>query len=98
MITPNVLNKRLITAARLAFLDTPALDMSAVKHEPISAPRHINTAVGAFTTPNPESVWRTPTDADELCMTPVTTIPIRIPNNGFDPSVRNIFLTASPAI
>ena len=68
----------------MAFFEEPEDERIAVKHDPISAPRHMNTAVPAGTTPYAASVWSTPTDADELCIIPVTTIPIRIPRRGFN--------------
>ena len=88
-IAPIVLNKRCIAAALFAVLELPTLEIIAVTHEPIFCPRVIYMAAAVFTTPLNASVCKIPTDADELCIRAVTTIPTMIPSIGLPPSTLN---------
>ena len=91
MTAPAILNKRCIHAALFAFRVVPALDIIAVTHEPIFCPNVINTAALVVTTPLMASVCNIPTEADELCKSAVTIIPISIPSKGLLPTTSNAF-------
>ena len=61
----------------------------AVTQEPIFCPNVIYIAAEVVTTPLNANVCKIPTDADELCIRAVTTIPTMIPSIGFPPSTLN---------
>ena len=83
------MNKRCIAAALFAVLELPTLEIIAVTQEPIFCPSVMYIAAAVFTTPLNASVCKIPTDADELCIRAVTTIPTMIPSIGLPPSTLN---------
>ena len=94
MIMPNstapmTLKERWMTDARFPFLPEPTPDKSAVTQVPIFCPSVINTADFQLTMPFIASVCKMPTEAEELWMIAVTTVPVRIASSGFLPSTVN---------
>ncbi len=86
------------TATLRAFLLTPILDKRAVTHVPIFCPMMIGSAVPYVTVPVKVSACRIPTEADELCMIPVTTAPANTPSKGLVNKTRKfakLWLSAS---
>ena len=82
MAAPKMLNSKWIIATRFAFLLVPMDASIAVTQVPIFVPKIMNTAVSIPTSSCIARAWSMPTEAEELCMTAVIPIPMRIPSSG----------------
>ena len=73
-----------IQTARLAFLLVPMLAITTVMHFPMFMPIKMGMAVAKRMEPVDDIACKTPTEAEELCKTAVTAMPISTPSRGLE--------------
>ena len=62
----------------------PIPPSNTVKHLPIFCPKTIGNAIENVIAPVDAIACNIPTEAEQLCIIAVTTIPTNIPKNGFE--------------
>ncbi len=72
---------------RFALVPTPILESKAVAQVPIFCPIIIGIAIPKVTPPVIDNACKIPTEAAELWMIPVKTVPIKTPKIGFENAV-----------
>ena len=85
---PIILKERCTAATLLAPLLAPIDERIAVTQVPIFCPMMIGMAVPYVTDPVRHSACRIPTEADELWIAAVNTVPAATPSTGFENMVR----------
>ena len=87
-MVPIRLKYKWIIDALFAFLLAPTEDINAVTQVPIFCPMMIGSAVENWILPVAQSACKIPTDADELWIAAVNTVPASSPRIGFENIVR----------